>query len=183
LLASGKLIPRKAPDVLIQAVRSLQSDGLRELAIVFLGDGEMADTLRNLASADPSVEVRFLGFRNQTQLSRYYHAADLLVLPSLEETWGLVVNEALLHGLPVVVSAKVGCWPDLVRPGLTGEISETGSQTGLAAAIRRALPLIRSAEVQTACRNAVEGYSVEQAASGVAAAYRDVTSGSLRPAA
>lgn len=185
LLASGKLIPRKSPHMLLEAAKALQTRGKGEMAVVFLGDGEMAGRLKQQAAETPAVEARFLGFKNQTQLSRYYHAADLLVLPSLEETWGLVVNEALLHGLPTVVSDRVGCGPDLVRSGITGEVFEAGSATSLAAAVERAITLIGRPEIRTECRATVGGYSVEKAASGIAQAYRAVTSGAgtLRPAA
>jgi len=185
LLLSGKLIARKFPDGLLGAVKALRSRRTEDFVVVFLGDGEMADDLKRLAPAAPGIEVRFLGFQNQTRLSRYYHAADLLVLPSLEETWGLVVNEALVHGLPAVVSDRVGCGPDLIQPGLTGEVFETGSVASLAAAIERALALIRRPEIRIECRKTADEYSVEKAASGIAAAYRAVTSGpgTLWPAA
>ncbi|MGA2742887.1 MAG: glycosyltransferase, partial [Bryobacteraceae bacterium] len=102
----------------------------------------------------------------------YYHAADLLVLPSLHsETWGLVVNEALHHGLPCVVSEAVGCAPDLIQPGVTGEIAATGSAESLTAAIVRALPIVGRAEVREWCRAKVSGYTVQQAAQGIAQAY------------
>ena len=83
----------------------------------------MRGTLVELANHTPKVRAIMAGFQNQTQLSRFYHAADVFVLPSrVGETWGLVVNEALHHGLPCVVSDRVGCAPDLVIPDETGEI-------------------------------------------------------------
>src|SRR5206468_4280118 len=118
------------------------------------------------------VKVHFLGFQNQTHLSRYYHSADILVLPSHSETWGLVVNEALHHGLPCIVSDGVGCAPDLLDRGVTGEIHETGSAQSLAMAIQRALALIGRSEIREKCREKVRGYTVEKAAAGIARAYR-----------
>ncbi len=77
-----------------------------------MGSGAEHESLQQLAANAPALRVRFVEFQAQRQLSPYYHAADLLVLPSLEaETWGLVVNEALHHGLPGVVSEAVGCRP------------------------------------------------------------------------
>src|SRR5262245_22758868 len=123
----------------------------------------------------PRVEVRFLGFQNQTQLSRYYHAADLLALPSRQlETWGLVVNEALHHGLPAVVSEDVGCAPDLIEPGATGAVCETGSAEGLARCLKGALSLTGRPEIRDRCRRKVNAYTVENAAAGIAAAYEAV---------
>jgi glycosyltransferase involved in cell wall biosynthesis len=116
--------------------------------------------------------VRFLGFQNQTELSRYYHAAELVVLPSAHsETWGLVVNEALHHGVPCVVSEAVGCAPDLVEPGVTGEVCETGSTPSLTAGLLRAIAMVNRGDVRDACRARVADYSVERAARGIAEAY------------
>ena len=170
LLFSGKLSPRKAPDLLLQAVRMLAE----KPAVVFLGSGELQHTLQRAAAAS-GINAHFPGFQNQTQLSPYYHAADLLVLPSLHsETWGLVVNEALHHGLPCVVSNAVGCAPDLIDPSVTGEIAVAGSADSLAAAIHRALALINRPALREQCRQKVAAYSLENGALGIAKAYRAV---------
>jgi glycosyltransferase involved in cell wall biosynthesis len=140
--------------------------------VVFLGSGELRETLQELAQSLPSIKAVFLGFQNQTLLSRYYHAADMLILPSQHsETWGLVVNEALHHGLPCVLSEGVGCAPDLIDPGVTGGIFETGSICSLAAAIRRVRALIGRPEIREKCRQKVSGYTVAKAAEGIARAY------------
>lgn len=175
VLFAGKLSPRKGVDLLPAAVRMRRTELSTRLVLGFLGDGESREALVTAAAADPPVEVRFLGFQNQTRLSRFYHAADLLVLPSRHsETWGLVVNEALLHGLPCVVSDRVGSAVDLVEPGRTGEVCPPDA-AGLAAALGRAAALVGRADVRTACRDKVAGFSVEAAAAGVAAAFRAVT--------
>jgi glycosyltransferase involved in cell wall biosynthesis len=172
ILFSGKLSPRKAPDLLLRAVRSLPSEIRSRLAVVFLGSGELQSALEQMAAASPAVGARFLGFQNQTQLSPYYHAADLLALPSLHsETWGLVVNEGLHHGLPCVVSDAVGCAPDLIEPGGTGEVAATGSVESLAAALHRALILVGRPDIRARCRERVSGYTVGKAAAGIAQAY------------
>jgi glycosyltransferase involved in cell wall biosynthesis len=176
ILFSGKLTGRKAPGLLLRAVQLLPPEIRCRLTVAFLGSGELQAALEQLADDTPHasarVATRFLGFQNQTQLSPYYHAADLLVLPSLHsETWGLVVNEALHHGLPCVVSEAVGCAPDLIGPGVTGEVAATGSAESLAAAIQRALPLAGRLEIRERCRGKVSGYTVEKAAQGIAQAY------------
>ena len=175
ILFSGKLSERKGPDLLLRAVRSLPPEIRSRLTVAFLGSGELEAALQQLAGVPPKVDTRFLGFQNQTQLSPYYHAADLLVLPSRHsETWGLVVNEALHHGVPCVVSEAVGCAPDLIEPGVTGEIAATGSTESLAAAIERALALVGRPEIRERCRDKVSGYTVEKAAQGIAQAYWSV---------
>lgn len=156
-------------------MRSLSDECRSRTVIVFLGNGELADALEKAAKREPLVRVHFAGFRNQKEISPYFHAADLFVLPSRRlETWGLVANEALLHGLPCIVSDAVGCGPDLVAPGVTGEVFASGSASELASAITRASGLIGRAEVRQSCRHRVAGYSVERAAQGIAEAYASV---------
>lgn len=178
IMFSGKLSPRKGPDLLLGAAALLPPEIRHRLLVAFLGSGELQNALAQVARSIPAIRTHFLGFQNQTQLSPYYHAADLLVLPSLHsETWGLVVNEALHHGLPCVVSDAVGCAPDLIAAGITGEIAATGSAASLAAALLRALPLAGSPDVRAHCRDTVSGYTVEKAAAGIAQAYRAVVHG------
>lgn len=176
LLFSGKLSHRKGPDLLIEAAKVLETEHEMKIVVLFVGDGELRPALQAAADAAPRVKVRFAGFQNQRQLSPYYHAADLLVLPSRnKETWGLVVNEALHHGLPCIVSDQVGCRPDLIVPQ-TGESFPAGFSRGLAAAILRGQALVRRLEVRQWCRARVGGYTVEKAAAGIVHAYRSAVS-------
>jgi glycosyltransferase involved in cell wall biosynthesis len=172
LLFSGKLSQRKGPNLLLLAIKELPLEIRRNIVLVFLGSGELREILEEPGQSPPASKIHFVGFQNQTQLSQYYHAADLLVLPSLHsETWGLVVNEALHHGLPCVVSDAVGCAPDLIEPGSTGEICVTGSVASLASAMIQALALIDRPDVRDKCRGKMSSYTVEKAAEGIAMAY------------
>lgn len=175
LLYSGKLSPRKGVDLLVDAAGRLVERGKRDLHLLFLGDGAMRSELEGALAAIPGLGATFAGFQNQRVLSRFYHAADLLVLPSRHsETWGLVVNEALLHGLPALVSDRVGCQPDLVEPGETGEVFRSGDADSLASALDRLFQssLVGEEAARTRCRARVEAYSVAAAARGLAEAYR-----------
>jgi glycosyltransferase involved in cell wall biosynthesis len=99
----------------------------------------------------------------------------MLVLPSLQsETWGLVINDALHHGLPCIVSEAVGCAPDLVETGVTGRVFSTGTVSDLATSIAQMLPLTNRADVREKCREKVAGYTVEKAAEGIARAFSGV---------
>lgn len=176
LIFSGKLSSRKGPDLLLQAIKELPQEISKHIVVMVLGSGELSESLKALAGSPPVINICFLGFQNQKHLSRYYHAADLLVLPSRHsETWGLVVNEALHHGLPCVVSDAVGCAPDLVDVGVTGEVFEAGSCRGLLGALQRVLLLKGRLEIRQKCRQKVSQYSVEKAAEGIAEAYWAVT--------
>ncbi len=175
LLFSGKLSWRKGVDLILPAVRKMPLSVQKEIVVLFMGDGELKETLENQEGTPTPLPVRFLGFQNQSTLSSYYHAADLLILPSRHsETWGLVVNEALHHGVPCVVSEGVGCAPDLVEPGRTGEICFIGEVQSLATTLERALKLIGRREIRESCRQKVSGYTVEKAADGIARGYQSL---------
>lgn len=117
VLFSGKFISKKNPLDLIAAVRLLARRRPDvPLHLLFAGAGELESRLRE---ACIGLSATFAGFLNQTEISRAYVAADVLVLPSgTGETWGLVVNEALASGLPVIVSGSCGVAADLGDAGL-----------------------------------------------------------------
>jgi glycosyltransferase involved in cell wall biosynthesis len=166
ILFSGKLVERKGPDLLVEAAGGLRKEGLN-VGLVFCGSGEMEAALKKRC-ADLGLPAVFLGFINQSGLSEIYHACDLFCLPSRRgETWGLVVNEALLHGLPVVVSEAVGCAPDLVRAGQVGEVFATGDRRSLAEVLQKVMGDGLQSERRNMCRKAVKEYSTERAAEGI----------------
>jgi glycosyltransferase involved in cell wall biosynthesis len=174
VLFSGKLVRRKRPDLLLQAIKAMPSELRERIHVVALGSGPEQAALETFAREWPTVTVTWAGFQNQTRLSAFYHAADVMVLPSSTgETWGLVVNEALHHGLPCVVSESVGSAPDLVHPGRTGEIFQTDSPRSLTAALQRVWPLTDQPQVRQQCRQLISGYTVEKAAEGIAHAYSE----------
>jgi glycosyltransferase involved in cell wall biosynthesis len=128
----GRLEAVKGLAVLLQAYSSAAaaSDSVRLLVV---GDGTLRDSVKSAAAGVPG--MRWLGRLDGTALLNAYAAADVLVLPSTFEPWGLVVNEAMAAGLPVIVSENVGCVDDLVADGVTGYVVEAGSASGLAAAM------------------------------------------------
>jgi glycosyltransferase involved in cell wall biosynthesis len=175
VLFCGKLSTRKGPHVLVEALKGLPENIRERMVTLFVGDGQQRDALDKQCTADAVIQVRFAGFKNQSELSPYYHAADVFVLPSLEsETWGLVVNEALHHGAPCVVTDAVGCAPDLIEPEVTGEIAVGGSAESLRDAIKQFLPRVGTSQIREQCRQKVSGYTVEKAAEGIAKAFRSL---------
>ena len=119
ILFSGKLIKKKNPLDLLMAFKEAN---LNNSILIFLGDGNLRNELEEYTKLNNiCTKVIFAGFKNQSELSVYFKASDLFVLPSgMNETWGLVVNEAMLYGLPVIVSDIVGCVSDLVKDGQNG---------------------------------------------------------------
>lgn len=132
VLFAGKFISKKRPLDLVRAAGSLKHTNLeRPMHLLFAGSGELGAELRAACEVAYDAEDRqalveatngkpaasFIGFLNQTEISKAYVAADCLVLPSdHRETWGLVVNEAMVSGLPCIVSDACGCSEDLVMP-------------------------------------------------------------------
>lgn len=170
----GKLQPKKRPLDLVRAVARLMAD-LPGLRLLVTGSGELEGAVRE-AARELGVPCTFTGFLNQGQLAAAYAAADLLVLPSDHgETWGLVVNEAQVCGLPVVVSDQVGCGPDLVEDGVTGWTYPCGDVPALAERIRGLArdPALRQ-RMGEAGRQRVAAYSVEAAVEGTVQAVEAV---------
>jgi glycosyltransferase involved in cell wall biosynthesis len=121
ILFVGKLQPKKQPGMLLEAFRRVRE--LYRCTLMLVGTGELEDQLRRSVASQSIPDVIFTGFLNRSEISQAYVAADLLVLPSsLNETWGMVVNEAMNFGLPVIASDMVGCVPDLVQNGNNGYV-------------------------------------------------------------
>ena len=136
-LFCAKLQPWKRPQDLLQAFASLKQTNAR---LVFAGDGPLRQQLENQAIAlGIGGRVRFLGFVNQSQLSAVYTAADLMVLPSEYEPFGVVVNEAMCCGCPVMVSDQVGAGPDLVAPVERSFVFRCGDVEQIAALLSNAI--------------------------------------------
>ncbi|MEQ8909265.1 MAG: glycosyltransferase family 4 protein [Vicingaceae bacterium] len=138
LLFCGKLIAKKQPDMLLEAY--LKSDLNVKSTLLFVGEGVLRDKLEILAKniiKEENKSVKFLGFKNQSELPAVYCISDILVLPSYhQETWGLVVNEALNFNTTIIVSDNVGCGPELVE-GKTGFIFERNSKEKLQEVLER----------------------------------------------
>jgi glycosyltransferase involved in cell wall biosynthesis len=122
----GKFLPRKRPLDFLGALDRLKHAGHRVWGLL-VGSGPLEKEMREHA-AQHNTPCSFAGFLNQQQIGAAYALADVLVLPSnTEETWGLVVNEAMACGVPAIVSDGVGCAPDLITEGKTGFMYPDGN--------------------------------------------------------
>lgn len=167
ILFVGRLIGLKRCHDLINALHMLHKQG-QHVVGVFVGVGEEQPKLLQLAE-ELTLPIRLLGFRNQSLLPSIYQAADVLVLPSASETWGLVVNEALAAGTPCVVSDACGCTPDLIVSGVTGETFAMGDSADLARALLASFAIPRDTP---ALQAKIAAYSVQEAAAGIVRACR-----------
>lgn len=129
----GKLVDRKRPSDLLEA-----AGGIDDAFVLFAGDGPLRSSLIERAEGlGMSGRVRFLGFVNQTQLPATYAACDVLVLPSENEPFGLVVNEAFACGRTALVSDACGAAGELVRPAETGFVFPVGDTGTLKEQLKR----------------------------------------------
>jgi glycosyltransferase involved in cell wall biosynthesis len=165
VLFVGKLTQRKRPWDVVSAAARL---GERVTTLI-VGSGSEEGRCREEA-AEHGSRVVFAGFINQSRLGEVYGAADVCVLPSAteNETWGLVVNEALAAGTPCIVSDLVGCGPDLILPDVTGNTFRSGDVAGCATALLRIRDAVAHGhDFSSDCRQTVEGYSFRAATDGL----------------
>jgi len=129
-------------------------------------------------ASELKIAVYFEGFRNQTELPRFYVSADALLLPSdATETWGLVVNEGMACGLPAIVSDAVGCGPDLIVEGRTGFTYRLANDCEVADRMRRTAVMKSSGHDFTAALSTKMGeYSLDKAVDGTLKAAQTVVS-------
>lgn len=125
----GRLISRKRPLEVIGSFADVHS-AVPNATLTVVGAGELETAVRQAASQTPGVE--YVGRFEGEELAAIYAECDVLVLPALREVWGVVVNEAMSHGLFVVASDQVGSAHDLVGPG-TGRIVPAEDVDSLAA--------------------------------------------------
>jgi glycosyltransferase involved in cell wall biosynthesis len=117
ILFIGRLAPEKNLEFVLETVRQLSFEARQALLFRFVGYGPLEASLRLTAERlGLNDMVEFAGPRKHSQLPEVYHSADVLLLPSTSEPWGLTVNEGMLCGLPAIVSQRCGCARDLVNP-------------------------------------------------------------------
>jgi glycosyltransferase involved in cell wall biosynthesis len=135
LLFVGSLINIKRPLDIIYAASKLKNQDIN-LEINYVGSGNLTDKIVQEAKAC-QVQVNMIGFLNQNELIKEYMSNDIFILPSQEESWGLVVNEAMMVGIPVIATTGVGCAADLIVEGVTGELYNSGDIDQLARKISK----------------------------------------------
>jgi len=175
ILFAGKLQAKKNPGLLLDAFEVLG----RGPHLVFVGNGELEHELKTRAKAIKA--VHFMPFKNQSLMPAVYRLGDIFVLPSQgpEETWGLALNEAMASGRAVIASSKAGGACDLVRPGKTGWIFESGNRNALLDVLRRAVGVGRPnlhAMGQIAQASSLH-WSSEESARSIAEAVLQCTKG------
>lgn len=170
VLFAGKLVELKQPLQLVEAVSKVHRSGA-PAELLIAGDGPLRQAIEDRAAA-LGLRLHLLGFCNQSRMPAAYAAADVLALPSQEESWGLVANEALACGTPVVVADSVGCAPDLAEVFGDRIIFAYGRVDSLIDRLQAVLHSRPSAESMAAANRR---FSLSAAADGVLAALTSLT--------
>ena len=173
-LTTGK----RCIDLVDAGLRILAGPGQRPAPYLLIaGDGEERARLEARVRDSGCSDIRFLGFMNQTELPRLYDLVDVFVLPSQQDAWGLAVNEAMIAGKPVIVTDRVGCYPDLVHNGVNGFVYEAGDVNALCQHLRQLIadPALRTTMGETSIR-IIRQYSFEQDVAGLREALAHVVS-------
>ena len=170
ILFASKLQTRKRCIDLVEAfIRLAPAAGTDPAAyLLIVGDGEERTHLEARVRKSGLSTIRFLGFRNQTELPRIYDLSDVFVLPSVNETWGLIVNEVMNAGRPIIVTDQVGCQPDLVHNGFNGFVYPAFDVDALSRCLRRLLddPPLRATMGENSVR-IIQQYSFDQDVAGL----------------
>ena len=138
ILFCGRLSREKGTFDLLEAFGRITSP---KKALVFVGDGELKARLGEHIADHDLDGVHFAGFQDRVELLKYYAISDVLVLPSSHEPWGMVVNEAMCFGIPIIVSEQVGAGLDLVLEGYNGYVFPKGDVEALVNAFNHLMGL------------------------------------------
>lgn len=134
LISVGQFIHRKGFDVLLRALPRVE----RDVSVMIVG-GEPTEEYLSLCEQEKLTNVKFMPFLAQEELFRFYRCADVFVLPTREDVWGLVINEAMACGMPVISTDRCIAAEELIAPGRSGMIVPAENEEALAGAINTVL--------------------------------------------
>ncbi|MBE9463046.1 glycosyltransferase family 4 protein [Dyadobacter subterraneus] len=135
----GRLAEEKNLDLLIRAfIAAIENNkNSSDWKLLFVGDGPSKEKLKEISGAYADIgTIEFAGGHPWYKVPAWLAKSDVLILPSKSEPWGLVVNEAMVCGMPVIVSEKCGCAEDLVSNGINGFLFNPESQSELETALK-----------------------------------------------
>jgi glycosyltransferase involved in cell wall biosynthesis len=134
ILLCGQMIARKGVDLLLNAFERLIQSGYTARLLLVGREAELPHMLKSV-SPETRQQIEYAGFQEPEHLPQFFRQADLFVLPSRYDGWGVVVNQALGAGLPIICADAVGAAQDLVEPGVNGFIFQPGDTDGLLQAL------------------------------------------------
>lgn len=139
VLTIGQFIPRKGFDILLQAWKTVQESLSQEAQLVLVGGGGLEKEYERLICELGLTNVHIQGFVDKKTIFSYYHASDVFVLPTREDIWGLVINEAMACGLPVISTDRCIAAVELIQDDENGYVVPHEDVDACAAALIRVL--------------------------------------------
>lgn len=182
-VAVGRQIAKKNFDTLLLAYAEYCLTNSNPLPLLMVGEGKERDKLKDFAVENKLELVKFLPFQSQDELRNiFYNDAAWLILPSKRETWGLVVNEAMASGLPVLVSNQVGCASTLVKEGVNGFTFSPDNVEELAELLTKAGSMNKTklADMGRKSKDIISEWGLERFCEGVHGAIKCVTGNKKR---
>lgn len=175
LLYIGQLIDRKGVKYLLDSFNELTQQD-KKLSLIIVGEGPQKKELLAKTCELGLDKAYFLGYLPDEELKKIYGLADLFVLPSYEEVWGLVINEAMCSGLPVITTRNVGSAIDLVKNGINGYIIKEKNSEELAQAILKVFKeKDKSNKMGGASKNIIKDFTPKKTAQGIYEAVKFVS--------
>ena len=160
----GSFIHRKGIDILLKACTNME-----DTAVVLIGGSDIS-AYKDMVSEKLKEHIYPVGFKNKEEMKKYYQAADLMVLSTREDIWGLVINEAMAQGLPVVTTNRSLAGLTLVKNGENGYIVPVEDIKATKEAIEKILDGGSAAEFGRKSLEKISNYTIEQ----MAAEHRDI---------
>jgi glycosyltransferase involved in cell wall biosynthesis len=158
LLFTGQLVERKGlHPFLIQLAKWCKDHPVKIVLLSIVGTGPELDRIRSIP-LPPNLEIKYEGAASFQQLPSYYHEADIYIFPTLADEWGVVINEAMIAGLPVLGSRYSQAVEELVQDGVNGWLFTPSSVQDMYSSLDRALKT-DSAKLDTMRCRAVEAVS------------------------
>lgn len=155
VLTVGQFIPRKGFDILLRAAASLDAD-----TGIYIVGGEPTEEYLQMVQDLNLKNVHFVGFAKKERLALYYKAADLFVLPTREDIWGLVIGEAMAYGLPVITTDRCVAGLELLEEGISGHIIPVENVAAVSDSIK-AVFAAGSQKMGAAALESIRRYTIE----------------------
>ena len=176
ILCISRLVEKKGVHLLLKAYKMVKAKQPKS-ALTIVGEGPYRDRLESYCVQEGLSDVSFLGHKPYKELYSLYQRATLFVFPTLEDPWGLVVNEAMQMGVPVVCSIYAGCSKDLVIEGKTGFLVDPWDTLTMADRIVRLLddPILCQT-ISKASRAHIQQFTPEATSRGFTEAIQSVCS-------
>lgn len=158
VISIGQFIYRKGFDLLIKSANMLD----KNIGIYIIG-GKPTDEYINLIKESNITNIHFVEFKNKDELENYFKVADISILPTREDIWGLVINESLAHGIPVITSKFTNAGLELIKNGFNGFIMDNLSVDSIVSSIKKLLSCDLGYMYEN-CIKSIDDYTIENMA-------------------